>query len=105
MEAYVRTYPGNSDRVQISVDGGAKPVWSRDGNRIFYWEQRRMMAATLARDPTLRVVSRQPMFEGTYLQDFDVSPDGRLLLIESQQSGVELVVVPNWIAEVKAKFH
>ena len=105
-EAYVRSYPANSDLVQISVDGGAKPVWSPDGNRIFYWEQKKMIVATLARDPALRVVSRQPLFEGTYLQEFDVSTDGtRLLTIQTNPSAIELVVVPNWISELRAKVH
>jgi eukaryotic-like serine/threonine-protein kinase len=103
-EIYVRSYPANSDLVQISVNGGAKPMWSRDGSRIFYWEQKKMMSATLVRDPGLRVVSRQGLFEGTYLQDFDVSTDGtRLLAIETQPSAIELVVVPQWISELRAK--
>ncbi|MEO8577044.1 MAG: protein kinase [Gemmatimonadales bacterium] len=103
-EAYVRSYPGNADLVQISVDGGAKPVWSPDGNRIFYWQRKKMMSATLARDPALRVVSRKQLFEGTYLQEYDVSTDGtRLLTIETQPSAIELVVVPNWISELRAK--
>ena len=106
MEAYVRSYPENSDLVQISVDGGVKPVWSRDGSRIFYWEQKKMMSATLARDPALRVISRQQLFEGTYLQEYDVSTDGtRLLTIETQPSAIELVVVPNWKSELRAKVH
>lgn len=103
-EAYVRSYPGNSDLVQISVNGGAKPVWSPDGNRIFYWEQKKMMSAIVARDPAFRVVSRQQLFEGTYLQEFDVSRDGaRVLTIETQPSAIELVVVTNWISELRAK--
>ena len=105
-EVYVRSYPANSDLVQISVEGGAKPVWSPDGNRIYYWEKKKMMAATIARDPALRVVSRQQLFEGTYLQEFDISRDGaRILAIETQPSAIELVVVPNWITEFRAKVH
>jgi eukaryotic-like serine/threonine-protein kinase len=106
METYVRTYPGNSDRVQISVNGGAKPTWSHDGSRIFYWEQQRMIVATLAKEPSLRVVSRRPLFEGTYLQDFDVSGDGaRVLAIQTNPSALGLVVAPNWTSELKNKLH
>ena len=81
-------------------------MWSRDGSRIFYWEQKKMMVATLVKDPPLRVVSRQPLFEGTYLQEFDVSTDGtRLLTIQTNPSAIELVVVPNWKSELRAKVH
>ncbi len=70
----------------------------------YFWEGRRMMMATVTRDPILRVVSRQPLFEGHYLQEYDVSRDGtRLLVIESKPSGVELVVIPNWLKELKEK--
>ena len=103
-EAYVRSYPDNAGRVQISVNGGAKPAWSPDGSRIYFWEGRKMMMATVAREPTLRIMSRQPLFEGDYLPEYDVSRDGnRLLVIESRPSGVELVVIPNWIQELKEK--
>lgn len=105
MEMFVRTYPGNTDRVQISVNGGAKPVWSRDGTRIFYWEQQKMVVAAIARDPQVRVVSRQPIFEGTFLQEYDVSPDSRVLAIQTLPSAIELVVVPNWRSELKQKLH
>ncbi len=63
-----------------------------------------MMMATVTRDPALRVVSLRLLFEGDYLREYDVSPDGtRLLVIESQRSGVELVVIPDWIQELKEK--
>ncbi len=106
MEAYSRRYPGNSDRVQISVSGGARPVWSHDGRRIFYWEQQKMMVATLAQDPSLRVLSRRSLFAGTFLSEFDVSRDGaRVLAIETMPSSIELVVVPGWKSELKQKLH
>jgi serine/threonine-protein kinase len=103
-EVYLRSFPGNSTRVQVSADGGVKPIWSRDGSRIYYWNQRTMMMATLARDTEPRVVSRQALFDGDYLQDFDVSSDGsKLLMVQTQPGNTELIVVPNWAAELKAK--
>lgn len=52
------------------------------------------------------VPAKLPLFEGTFLQEFDVSTDGtRLLTIETQPSAIELVVVPNWISELRAKVH
>lgn len=101
-EAYVRPFLGVGGRVQISANGGRRPIWSRDGSRIYFWEGSRMMSAVIGRDPALRVVSREALFDGLYEQDFDVSRDGRrLLMIESKNSGVSLVVVPNWLTELK----
>jgi serine/threonine-protein kinase len=100
-EVYVRPFDGSGGRVQISTGGGVHPVWSPDGNRLYYWEGNRMMVATLERGATIRTVSREKLFEGGYEMDFDVSRDGRLLMIESQSSGTKLVVIPNWRTELR----
>ena len=101
-EVYVRPYPESGSRVQISSGGGRRPIWAPDGRTIYFWEGTRLMSATLARDPALRVVSRNTMFDGRYETDFDVSKDGtQFLMIESQSSGLGLVAVPNWITELK----
>jgi len=99
---YVRSFPEQGARVQISTGGGRRPIWSPDGKQIYFWEDNRLMAATLARDPTIRVVSRERLFEGRYELDYDVSKDGkRFLMIESETSGLGLVVVPNWLTELR----
>ena len=99
-EVYVRPFEGGG-RTQVSVDGGRKPVWSRDGSHVYYWEGSRLMSALIARDPAPRVVSREGLFNGRYELDFDVSQDGRFLMIESQTSGLGIVVVPNWRSELR----
>jgi len=35
-EVYVRPFPGPGGKWQISTDGGAYPVWSRNGRELFY---------------------------------------------------------------------
>ena len=53
-----------------------------------------MMLASLIRDPSLRAVSREALFDAPSVQDFDVSRDGsRFLMIEDATSSVRLVVV------------
>ncbi len=101
-EIYLRPSLGTGGRVQISVYGGRRPVWARDVKQIFYWEENRLVAATLSLDPEPRVVSRTALFEGRYEDDYDVSLDGtRFLMIESDTSGLSLVVVPNWRTELR----
>ena len=35
-EVYVIPLSGKRDRVTVSIDGGTRPVWSRDGRELFY---------------------------------------------------------------------
>ena len=100
-EVYVRPFATTGGRVLISTNGGQRPIWSADGRQLFYWEGNRMIAAALAWEPAPRVVSRQTLFEGRYEQDYDVARDGRFLMIESETSGLTLVVVPNWRTELR----
>jgi Tol biopolymer transport system component len=93
-----RSQPGG--RVRISVNGGRRPVWSADGRELFFWERDQMMSATIVRDPTIQVTSRQRLFSGTFEWDFDVTKDGRFLLIEPL-SNPTLVVVPDWRTELR----
>ena len=68
---------------------------------LYYWQRTRMMSATLARDPALRVVSRTPLFDGHYELDYDVSHDRpRFLMIDSERTVGDLVVIPNWVTEL-----
>jgi Tol biopolymer transport system component len=100
-EVHVRSSNPGGGRVQVSVNGGRRPVWSRDGRRLYYLEADRMVEATLAMNPGPRVESRTVLFSGRYMDDFDVAPDGRFLMIETESSGVSLVAVPHWRAELK----
>jgi len=100
-EVYVRPSSEAGGRVTISSGGGLRPVWGGDGKQLFYLEGIRMVAATLAFDPTPRVLSRESLFEGRYMDRFDVSKDGRFLMVESAASGLSLVVIPNWRTELR----
>jgi Tol biopolymer transport system component/tRNA A-37 threonylcarbamoyl transferase component Bud32 len=107
-EVYVRTFPDSSGRVQVSAGGGIEPVWARDGSRLFYRNGGRMFSADLATSPTLAVKSRATLFEGAYYQDgmiasYDVGggANPRFLMLKSNDSNLQVVVVTNWIEELK----
>ena len=102
-EVYVRPFPA-AGRVQISTNGGSRGIWSGDGQHLFFREGTRLMSATLARDPVLRVVSREALFTAPWVQDFDVTRDGnRFLMIEEGTSTLHLVVSPNWITAMRQR--
>ena len=87
--------------MQISVNGGRRPIWDHDGKQLYYWEGSRLVSASLSFGPMLVVVSHTPLFTGRFEDDFDVSKDGRFILIQSETSGLGFVVVPNWRTELR----
>jgi serine/threonine-protein kinase len=110
-EVYVRSYPEPTARVQVSAGGGQNLVWSADGSRVFYTAGgNRVMSATIATSPRLRVVSRDTVFRsapilvgcGPAITE-DVTSVGRFLGLVTNRNDYELVIVPNWLPELKRR--
>jgi len=66
----------------------------------------KMMAVRIATQPEFRVLSREPLFQGEYVQyrwsrQYDLHPDGeRFVMIQNPPTGdVEIII--NWFAELK----
>jgi Tol biopolymer transport system component len=51
-EVYVRTYPASDAQWQISIDGGANPLWRRDGREIFFLSPDNRVMSAVVRDHT-----------------------------------------------------
>jgi hypothetical protein len=99
-EVYVAsTLPGGG-RVQVSPNGGQGPVWDRTGTILFYRGPRRMMRATIAGTPELRVVKRDSLFEDRFFTGpyaYDVFPDGkRFLMVTSDAPVFQTMLLLNW---------
>ena len=106
-EVYVRSFPDQGDAQQMSTNGGQEPVWSRDGNELFYRESDKLMAVTLESDPTSTASPPKLLFEGQFERttfggrnsNYDVSPDGsRFIMIRRKNPVTPTVihVVLNW---------
>ena len=99
-EVYVRSFPGMGVRYQVSVDGGAEPVWSPRGNELFYRAGADFIAAQVRTGSGFEVVRRTKLFsnpeygdlDGTY-QDYDVSPDGQQFVMVRTLSGMSQFLV------------
>jgi eukaryotic-like serine/threonine-protein kinase len=101
-EVYVRSFAEGGGRIQVSVAGGRRPIWDADGKQLYYWEGNRLVSARLSFGGAPAVLSRTPLFSGRYEDDFDVAPDGtRFLMIQTESSGLSLVVVPHWRTELR----
>ena len=110
-EVYVSSYPEGGGKLQVSIDGGMQPRWSRDGKEVFY----------IAPDGTLTAVEIgtsgskieigrvRPLFGGLSANNtgaipYDVAPDGKRFLVDMQiapPAAEALVVVQNWRAAMR----
>ncbi len=87
-EVYVKPYPDDGVKKQISNEGGIKPLWSRKGNRLFYVEssggQAKMMMVDYRINQAKFIVSKprcwsqQRLSLSDVYRDFDIAPDGRM---------------------------
>ena len=113
-EVYVRPFPGNGQRVQISTEGGNQAVWSGDSRRVFYRSGSAFMAADVAPSGgTLTVEARRKLFEGNYYgadpaalsASFDVTPDGHEFLVGRAlgDGADEIIVWTGWLGELEAQ--
>lgn len=103
-EVYVRPFLGSGAPRRISDGGGAEPVWSRDGRRIYYRKGGWMMVAEVSTSPDITVLSRKSLFAWPGSPDlghasYDVAADGKLLMV---QRSSEVVVITNWVDRLPA---
>jgi Tol biopolymer transport system component len=113
-EIYVEKYPELGDRQQVSVDGGSRPTWSRNGRELFFSSPDWQQIFTVPIQPGSRLVVGRPqvLFDYPMLpapggaRTYDVAPDGRFIIIGRGQertpdASQNLVLVQNWTEELK----
>jgi serine/threonine-protein kinase len=103
-EVYLQPYPRSGGAVAVSASGGTAPRWAPDGKTIFYRSDRQLMAVPVQTEGALRLGEARALFEGSYRESFDVSPDGKrfLMLKQGDAAGInELSIVVNWLEELK----
>ncbi|HEX2721955.1 MAG TPA: protein kinase [Gemmatimonadaceae bacterium] len=106
-QVYVQPFPGPGARIQISVRGGAEPVWSRDGRRLFFRDYDNLQVAAVEPGPPFKVVSVNVLFADTFVgrlqphANYDVSPDGSHFVFLKETDQPEAFVVYNWLTEVR----
>jgi Tol biopolymer transport system component len=109
-QVYVQTFPGLDQKQQVSVHGGGEPVWSPQGNELFFRLQEKVMVASVVgRDP-IRFSPPSLLFEGPWIRSsgfnlpsYDVSADGERFIMIRQRgvSSGEMHVVVGWLDELE----
>jgi Tol biopolymer transport system component len=112
LDVYVRPFPDvNRAQWQVTRDGGTFPVWSRNGRELFYITLDGTMVAVpveasgtvwKAGSPTELFRGQYAIREGSLGRQYDVSADGRFLMLKHTASAdtPHFVVVQNWLAEL-----
>jgi Tol biopolymer transport system component len=108
LETYVREIGARGAVLQISSGGGTEPRWMADG-RLVYRSGGAFRTATLGGvSSALTIVRRDSLFPDNYRpsgdrQNYDISRDGRFVVARDASEQGSVVVVMNWLAEVRAK--
>src|SRR5262245_29158399 len=114
-QVVVQSFPDpNGGKWTITAQGGVEPKWRHDGRELYYLAlDGKLMAVPVKSDRTFEAGTPTPLFETpltvtrpTASRDrrYDVSPDGRFLIVAPIQSAAAPVnVVVNWTSELGNK--
>jgi len=101
-EVYVQAFPAGGRRWQVSIGGGAFPLWNPKGSEIFYrTKDGSVMAVPVLTAPGFRPGVPTRLFRTTdHLTD--VMRDGRFLMIreDTRTAATHLSLVFNWFEEL-----
>jgi serine/threonine-protein kinase len=118
-QVYLRPFPANTGRQQISTDGGTLPSWSRNGHELFFWHSgadRHLMVAPyqvqgdsfLVEKPRMWTEKRIALFTTT--RSYDPAPDGKSIVAlmpadgpDAQDPQGQVVFLLNFIDELRRR--
>lgn len=108
---YVCRYPQWDQEKRVSLEFGEEPIWSNDGDELFYRNRNKWMVVSVSTEPEFKAGQARVVFEGAYINvagfSYDVAPDGQRFLVLLPQyddsHGRELRVVTNWFEELKRR--
>ena len=110
-QVFLRKYPESGERHLVSADGAREPLWSPDGEQLFYRSGDKMMSVEIKTTPELDIGIPTVLFSGSYgsrpafRPNYDITPDGdRFLMTLSDDPGVtEINIILNWFEELKER--
>jgi serine/threonine-protein kinase len=109
-QVYVRRDSGADERWQISEGYGEEPLWSADGDELFFRRGQDWIGVSISAGPKFEHGPPRVLFSGPYLNvpgiSYDVTPDGNrflLLKLPEQPPATRIHVVTNWFEELKRR--
>ena len=85
-EVWLQPIPANGTRYQLTTSGGSHPLWSPDGQSLYFDRARQMFELKLnLREPAARgepvPLPIKGFVQAEYRRQFDLMPDGRQFLV------------------------
>ncbi len=105
---FVEPFEPTGEKLPVSTDGGAQPLWSTDGETLYYRNGRQVMSVDINTDPELTHSKPEVLFSGLYdlspgyLHNYDLLPDGRFVMVSSREPRTHLNVKLDWLDELEA---
>ena len=108
-EIYVRRYPALDRAWQVSEGGGVQVRWSATGKEIYYRNGHNVMAVAFGGNgaepafgkPTALFADQYDFGQGISIANYDVTRDGRFIMLRRGSEGGTFRVVMNWTEELK----
>ncbi|MCZ6727462.1 MAG: hypothetical protein O7A98_08915, partial [Acidobacteria bacterium] len=103
-EIYLRRFPAEDGKWQLSTGGGGFPIWSAAGDRIYFLQGRDLMEVEIALRPSLSVGRPKMLFTWELAgQGYAIADDGqRFVMVEPVGTNTPrpiITVVENWFRE------
>jgi serine/threonine protein kinase len=122
-EVYVCPFPEvNKGRWQVSTNGGVGPLWSPNGQELFYRNEGSVMGVSVETDTVFKYGKPRTLFHGNYLAVavvgailpmWDIHPDGNRFLMIKPSTSLDkesatailrkIIIVQNWFEELKER--
>ncbi|MDA2938425.1 hypothetical protein MYX75_09205, partial [Acidobacteria bacterium AH-259-A15] len=108
-EVYVASFPGFTEKRQVSNAGGVQPLWRKDGQELFYLTlDGKIMAMETRTKGTFQAGVPKILFETglgaeSGLHQYCVTGDGQRFLVKEpvEETAQPIHVVLNWFEELK----
>ena len=103
-EVYLTSFPEPGERIRMSVSGGERPRWKRDGREIYFLSaEKEMIAAPVRLAANVEIGAARPLFRIDLAgwSDYDVTPDGERFLAVANvpvQDADAIAVTANWLS-------
>jgi Tol biopolymer transport system component len=108
-EIYVRPFPMVGAQSAVSDNGGTEPIWGRDGRSLYYRDPAgAIVKVDVTTGERFSIAGRRTVLTGDYLTDashasYDVTADGRFVMLKRAGAEAQTIVVHNWARELREK--